>query len=92
VWKGECVPTVPAPPDPADDPLPADFTAARNRFLSAAGRLGLRTEHFIHPGSGPSGEELALDTAWLGGEDAASVLVVVSAAHGVEGFAGSWCQ
>jgi Protein of unknown function (DUF2817) len=75
-----------------DDRLAVDFGSARDRFLTAAGRLGAPTEHFIHPGNGPAGEELALDTAWLGAADAPGVLVVVSGTHGVEGFAGSWCQ
>jgi hypothetical protein len=75
-----------------DDELAPDYGAARARFLTAAGRLGLRTDHNVHPSVGPSGEELAIDTAWLGPTDASAVLVVVSGTHGVEGFAGSWCQ
>ncbi|MFY9513558.1 MAG: M14 family metallopeptidase, partial [Rubrivivax sp.] len=40
----------------------------------------------------PQGEALSCDTAWLGPDDAARVLVVISATHGVEGFAGSGPQ
>jgi hypothetical protein len=75
-----------------DELLAPDYVAARTRFLNAAGRLGLTTEHHVHPGSGPDGHELAIDTAWAGPTDATSVLVVVSGTHGVEGFAGSYCQ
>jgi len=47
---------------------------------------------YSHPLAGPQGEALATDTAWLGPDDAQSVLVLISATHGVEGFCGSAVQ
>lgn len=44
------------------------------------------------PGSGPEGDTLHTDTLWLGPRDAARVLVLTSATHGIEGFAGSGVQ
>ncbi len=42
--------------------------------------------------SGPDGEDLAIDVAEFGPIDAESVLLITSATHGVEGFAGSALQ
>ncbi|MBV6508565.1 MAG: hypothetical protein JJLCMIEE_01629 [Acidimicrobiales bacterium] len=41
---------------------------------------------------GPDGEELAIDVARCGSDDAERVVVVASGTHGVEGFAGSMLQ
>lgn len=68
------------------------YGEARDKFLHAANAAGARVEHWPHPLKGPAGEALACDSAWLGAEDARRVLVVVSATHGVEGFAGSGPQ
>ncbi|WP_425256728.1 M14 family metallopeptidase [Rubrivivax sp. RP6-9] len=68
------------------------YTEARDKFLSAAQAAGAAVGHWPHPLAGPAGEALACDTAWLGAPDAPNVLVVVSATHGVEGFAGSGPQ
>ena len=69
-----------------------DYAAARADFLEAARGAGARLGSHPHPLTGPRGEPLALDTAWVGPEDAARVLVSVSATHGVEGIYGSACQ
>ncbi len=69
-----------------------DYAEARDKFLHAARAAGARVVHWPHPLKGPAGEALACDSAWLGPEDARRVLVVVSATHGVEGFAGSGPQ
>ncbi len=68
------------------------YAEARDKFLGAARAVGARVQHWPHPLKGPHGEALACDTAWLGPEDASRVLVVISATHGVEGFAGSGPQ
>jgi hypothetical protein len=72
--------------------LARDYPEARQAFLTAAERAGAEIGHERHPGKGPDGGELYLDTAWLGPRGARSVAVVVSATHGVEGFAGSALQ
>lgn len=68
------------------------YGEAREKFLAAAAACGARTAHWPHPLTGPAGETLACDTAWLGPADAQRVLVLVSATHGVEGFCGSGPQ
>lgn len=47
---------------------------------------------FVYRQTGPLGEKLATAVAWLGAADASRVLVIQSATHGVEGFAGSAIQ
>ncbi len=68
------------------------YPEARDKFLHAATARGATLGHWPHPLKGPGGEALSCDTAWLGPEDAAGVLVVISATHGVEGLAGSGPQ
>ncbi|CAN5397765.1 hypothetical protein BH10ACT3_BH10ACT3_08810 [soil metagenome] len=72
--------------------LHATYIEAREAFLSAASAAGARVEHHLHPLTGPSGEELAIDVAELGPEDATNAVLVVSGTHGVEGYCGSALQ
>lgn len=69
-----------------------DYAAARERFLACARRERARIESHAHPLRGPGGEALAVDVAWLGGEQARHVLVLFSGTHGVEGYVGSAVQ
>jgi len=68
------------------------YTAARTRFLAAASAAGAELDTIAHPLTGPEGEALATDCAWLGPRDAAAVLMMVSATHGAEGHCGSGAQ
>src|SRR6185369_1815723 len=68
------------------------YVQARTRFLQSAREAGLEVESKPHPLKGRDGEELALDVARDGHPNAASVLIVSSACHGVEGFCGSGVQ
>ena len=70
----------------------ADYFTARDRFRESAARAGARLEPLPLKSRGPEGQELTIDTAWLGDENAARVLVHSSGLHGVEGFAGSAIQ
>jgi hypothetical protein len=70
----------------------ATYADARAKFLAAARCAGADLTSHEHPLRGPTGEELATDVAWLGPENARSVLVMSSATHGVEGFCGSAAQ
>ena len=70
----------------------SSYAEARDKFLAAANAAGAEVQHWPHPLIGPSGEALACDSAWLGPRSATRVLVVISATHGVEGFAGSGPQ
>ncbi|MEK7426162.1 MAG: M14 family metallopeptidase [Actinomycetota bacterium] len=73
-------------------PLAATYTEARMAFLAAAEHAGATLASYPHPGRGPDAEELAVDVAELGPADADTVVMVVSATHGVEGFCGSALQ
>ena len=69
------------------------YAAARARFRSAADARKAEVNEHVHPrAKGPDGEALAIDVARLGARDAASLLVVTSGTHGVEGFCGSGIQ
>jgi len=78
-----------------DLPLEASFSGsyaeARTRFLERAAPFG-EVRSYANPLLGPTGEDLATDTLWIGNPDARNVLVLVSATHGVEGFCGSAAQ
>ncbi|MBL8325724.1 MAG: M14 family metallopeptidase [Rubrivivax sp.] len=78
--------------DDVNDLFSREYDEARARFLAAAGHLGAKVRHWPHPLTGPRGQSLATDSAWVGADDATRVLVVLSATHGVEGFAGSGPQ
>jgi hypothetical protein len=69
-----------------------DYRKAREKFHHAAALVGGTLRSYANPLRGPEGEALATDVAWFGSEDAAKVLVTVSATHGVEGFCGSGAQ
>ena len=69
-----------------------DYADARAKFLDAATDAGAELRAYRHPLTGPAGEDLALDLAWLGPTDARAAVIVGSATHGVEGFCGSGCQ
>jgi hypothetical protein len=77
-------------PDPGH--FSPGYAEARRRFLAAAEARGARVASRPIAARGPGGEELALDTAWLGPEAPARALVVSSGMHGAEGFAGSALQ
>jgi Protein of unknown function (DUF2817) len=68
------------------------YAEARAKFLSSANVANLNVESHIHPLKGRDGEELALDVAREGPTDAANVLIVSSACHGVEGYCGAGVQ
>jgi hypothetical protein len=74
------------------DAFSASYAEARIKFVAAAEAAGLSVEGKSHPLQGRDGEELALDVARDGAPDAARVLVLSSACHGVEGFCGSGIQ
>lgn len=79
-------------PDPAIGDFCTDYATARERFIAAATAAGARLRAYRNPLSGPLGEVLTCDTAWVGPLDAPRVLVLISGSHGVEGFAGSGPQ
>jgi hypothetical protein len=72
--------------------LVATYAESRARFLEAAADVQALVTSYDHPARGLTGETLAIDVADVGPEDAASVLIIVSGTHGVEGFTGSALQ
>ena len=68
------------------------YQEARKKFLAAANEAGAEVESFEHPARDLTGESLHADLALLGPKNAESTLVLISATHGVEGFAGSAVQ
>lgn len=70
--------------------FPRSYAEARERFLRAARARRCRVASHVHPSArGPDGDELAVDVATAGADDAAAALVVSCGTHGVEGYAGS---
>lgn len=74
--------------------FPHDYFAARQAFLNALQQQPSAYQHeaVLYPACGQHGETLHTDIVWLGSTDAENVLVLISATHGVEGFAGSAIQ
>ena len=70
----------------------ATYAQARNKFLRAASDAGLAVQSHIHPLLGSQSETLAMDVVRDGPADAQALLVISSACHGVEGYAGSAVQ
>ncbi len=68
------------------------YAEARAKFMAAAEAAGLDVQSHPHPMLGQDGEVLAMDVVRDGPADAAAVLVLSSACHGVEGFCGSGVQ
>ena len=70
----------------------ASYVEARGRFLSAARTRGSEMDGCAIAARSPKGDELSIDTAYLGPDSPRSVLAISSGIHGVEGFAGSAIQ
>ncbi|MBS0448157.1 MAG: M14 family metallopeptidase [Proteobacteria bacterium] len=68
------------------------YREARERFLAAAEAAQLDVHSHVHPMLGRDGETLAMDVVRDGPPDAASLFVLSSACHGVEGYCGSAVQ
>ena len=81
---------------PVQGHFPASYRQSREKVLDHARALSHRIPLLIDSRSiaptGPDGETLALDFLVLGARRPRHVLVVSSATHGVEGFAGSAIQ
>jgi hypothetical protein len=69
-----------------------DYATARRRFRSAALARGAALDALELEASGPRGEPLATDIAWLGAPGAARLVLHSSGLHGVEGYAGTAIQ
>lgn len=70
----------------------ATTTEADAKFAAAARRAGATLAQVRHPRPGPGGEPLHVSFARAGAADARQALLVLSATHGCEGFAGAAVQ
>jgi hypothetical protein len=68
------------------------YLQARERFLTAARTRGAEIDGYAIAARSPKGEELSIDTAYLGPDSPQSLLAISSGIHGVEGFAGGAIQ
>jgi hypothetical protein len=69
------------------------YAEARPKFCSAAAAAGGEIRSWLNPrAKGPNSEALYLDTARFGAAQAANMLVLIAATHGVEGHCGSGAQ
>jgi hypothetical protein len=69
-----------------------NYVTARERFITAANRLGYRLEQHSIGQRGPEEENLTIDVACAGDTSPKRVVVVSSGIHGVEAFFGSAVQ
>ena len=76
----------------AQDYFSPDYDTARARFRAAARRAGGALHTLPLAATGPAGERLTIDIAWLGEASAHAVLLHTSGLHGVEAYAGSAVQ
>jgi hypothetical protein len=77
---------------PRIDCFSRSYGEARSRFLEEATRRGLQVGSHVLPRPGADGETLAMDLAYAGPAGAQALLIVSSACHGIEGYAGSGAQ
>lgn len=68
------------------------YAEARGKFMAACEGAGIDVESHVHPLLGIEGETLAMDVARQGPRDAQRLLILSSACHGIEGYAGSGIQ
>jgi hypothetical protein len=69
-----------------------DYTTARTRFREAAARAGAALHAIGLTATGPRGEPLAIDIAWLGAPRPRHVFLHTTGMHGVEAYTGSAVQ
>jgi hypothetical protein len=77
---------------PGDDVYSPDYETARDRFRTAAGKLGWRLEQYPIEAPHESDKPLTVDAASVPGVDDTRAVLVTSGLHGVEGFFGSAVQ
>jgi len=69
-----------------------DYRTARERFRVAAQAAGAALHALALDATGPGGDALTIDIAWLGDQRARDIVLHTSGLHGVEAFAGSAIQ
>jgi len=76
----------------AKDYFSPDYETARGRFRVAATAAGAALHSIALPATGPRGEALCIDIAWLGSPRPRRVFLHTSGVHGVEAYTGSAAQ
>lgn len=74
------------------DRLPLTYDECRARFRRTAAEAGLAVRVDAIEARGPEGQQLTVDSVWLGPDRPRRALTVLSGVHGVEGFACSAIQ
>ncbi len=74
------------------DVFATSYKHARSKFLEASVDVAWQSETYLKHSLGLQGEALAMDVVHIGPIDARRLLIVSSACHGVEGYAGSAAQ
>lgn len=72
--------------------LPATYLESRTTFRQLAQRLNARMSEIPYAPAAPHEADLSVDTAYLGPDDAPTLVVIASGTHGVEGYGGAVCQ
>ena len=74
------------------DLFSATVHEADGKFEQACRQQGVKHRFYAHPDSGPNGEPLNMGMCRVGPADARNRLMVLSATHGIEGYAGAAIQ
>jgi hypothetical protein len=69
-----------------------DYKTARERFRESATGAGAALHAIGLPATGPRGEALCIDIAWIGAASPRNVFLHTTGLHGVEAFTGSAVQ
>lgn len=73
-----------------EDYFPTDYFAARTMFRTRA--QSAEQNSYSIAATGPNGEVLSIDSAYLGNPAPRQLLIITSGIHGVEGYVGSALQ
>jgi Protein of unknown function (DUF2817) len=78
---------------PSDQYFSSTYQHARSKFLAAAHGAKARVSNYVIPEQkGLDGSGLVVDVAEIRASEQPNLVVIISGAHGVEGFCGSGCQ
>jgi octopine/nopaline transport system ATP-binding protein len=70
----------------------ATMPEADEKFVVACRARGVEPEFIVHPQKDPQGHPLHTGIGYWGPKDASNVVVLISATHGIEGYAGAGVQ
>ena len=91
LFGGYCVWAFYPLPERADI-ISVSYNVLRKNFYEASKEYNQELTSFVLNKKGPKGEQLTIDTLWIGDRSAEKVFLHISGTHGVEGYAGSAIQ